>query len=185
MDDEQIISLLFRRDETAISETDLKYGRLCRAAAKNITGTAEDGEECVSDTYLALWNTVPPTHPLHLCAYLMGILRRLCLERVRYRCADRRGGGEYAVCLEELDECIADRSGAEDNVMFRELTRAVNRLISRLPSDDRVIFLSRYWLCAPIAEISAATGFSESKIKSSLRRSRLRLRDSLTGEGLI
>ncbi len=185
MEDEQIIELLFRRDETAISETDIKYGRHCRATAKNITGSYEDGEECVSDSYLALWNTVPPTHPMNLCAYLTGILRRLCLEQIRYRCADRRGRGEYAVCYEELDECISDRTDPEQEVTFRELAREVSRFVSKLSADDRVIFLSRYWLCSPIAVISECTGFSESKIKSSLQRSRSKLRKCLVREGMM
>ena len=185
MEDEKIIELYFQRSEEAIPRTAAKYGGRCHAVAYNILASSEDSEECVNDTYLAVWNTIPPTHPLHLGAYLVGIVRNLSLSMLRYRCADRRGCGEYALSFDELEECIGHGGQPDDEVELRELAEEIQRFLSTLSADDRKIFMCRYWLIASIAQISQSSGFSESKIKSSLFRSREKLRRHLIKEGLL
>lgn len=185
MEDEKIIELYFQRSEEAIPQTALKYGSRCAAAAYNILGSREDSEECVNDTYLAAWNAIPPAVPLYLGAYLVGIARKLSLSMLRYRCADRRGRGEYALSFDELEDCIAQAGQPCDEVELRELADEVQLFLSTLSPDDRKIFMCRYWLIAPIAQIAESCGFSESKIKSSLFRSREKLRRHLVKEGLL
>ena len=185
MEDEKIIELYFQRSEEAIPQTELKYGSRCDAAAYNILGNREDSEECVNDTYLAAWNSIPPTIPMYLGAYLVGITRKLSLSMLRYRCADRRGHGEYALSFDELADCIGHTGQPSDEAELRELAAEVQRFLSTLSPDDRKIFMCRYWLIAPISRIAEKSGFSESKIKSSLFRSREKLRRHLIKEGLL
>ena len=185
MEDEKIMELYFRRSEDAIPQTALKYGSRCRSVAYSILSDPEDSEECVNDTYLAAWNAMPPTRPLHLGAFLAGITRKLSVSRLRRRCADRRGGGEYALSLSELDECVSCGGSLSEAVEMKELAGEIAVFLSSLSIDDRRIFMCRYWLVASIAQIAESTGFSESKIKSSLRRSRLRLKAHLEKEGLL
>lgn len=185
MEDEKIIELYFQRSEEAIPRTEAKYGGRCRAVAYNILESREDCEECINDTYLAAWNAIPPTHPLHLGAYLVGICRKLSLSMLRYRCADRRGRGEYALSFDELEECIGQAGQPADQVELRELAEEIQRFLSTLSPDDRKIFMCRYWLIASVAQIAQSSGFSESKIKSSLFRSREKLKRHLIKEGLL
>lgn len=185
MEDEKIIRLYFARDEQAIAETDRKYGRSCRAVAENILTSRQDSEECVNDTYLAAWNAIPPTYPVHLSAYLIGIVRKLSLMCLRRRYADRRGGGEYALCYEELDTVIGSSASPEDELELKELAGEIDAFLSTLSNDDRRIFMCRYWLIASVAQIAESTGFSPGKIKSSLHRSRARLKTHLAKEGLL
>ncbi|MBQ2960838.1 MAG: sigma-70 family RNA polymerase sigma factor [Oscillospiraceae bacterium] len=185
MEDGKIIELYYRRDQAAIGETDKKYGPRCRSLAYNILSNPEDTEECVSDTYLAAWNRIPPEYPVSLCAWLISIVRRISLSRLRRRYADRRGGGEYALCYEELDECIKGGGDPQGDIEARELAEGINRALDKLSKTDRCIFLSRYWLMEPVADIAEAMNFSQSKVKSSLHRSREKLRKQLCKEGLI
>lgn len=185
MEDEKIIELFFQRSEDAIPQTDLKYGSRCRAVAYNILESREDSEECVNDTYLAAWNAIPPTHPLHLGAYLAGIARKLSLSMLRYRCADRRGRGEYALSYDELEDCIGHSGQPADELELQELAEEIQCFLSTLSPDDRNIFMCRYWLIASVAQIAESSGFSESKIKSSLHRSREKLKKHLIKEGLL
>lgn len=185
MEDEKIIQLYFQRSEDAIPQTELKYGRRCQAVAYNILQSREDSEECVNDTYLAVWNTVPPTIPLHLGAYIVGIARKLSISMLRYRCADRRGRGEYALSLDELEECIGQKGSPEAELELTELATEIERFLHTLSSDDRKIFMCRYWLIASLSQIADSTGFPESKIKSSLHRSRGKLKKHLIKEGLL
>lgn len=185
MEDEKIIELYFQRSEDAIPETELKYGSRCRAVAYNILASREDSEECVNDTYLAVWNAIPPTVPLYLGAYIVGIARKLSLSLLRYRCADRRGRGEYALCFDELSDCIAEKDSPEAHIELQELAAEINRFLSTLSHDDRKIFLCRYWLMASMADIAKNMDCSESRIKSSLHRSRGKLKKHLIKEGLL
>lgn len=185
MEDEKIIELYFQRSEEAIPRTAEKYGSRCLAVAYSILANSEDSEECVNDTYLAAWNAIPPAHPLHFGAYLVGIVRKLSLSMLRYRCADRRGRGEYALSFDELEECISRGGQPADEVELRELAEEIQQFLYTLSPDDRKIFMCRYWLIASVAQIAQSSGFSESKIKSSLFRSREKLRRHLVKEGLL
>ena len=185
MEDGKIIELYYQRRQTAIAETDRKYGQLCRDTACNILSNREDSEECVSDTYLALWNNIPPEYPRHFCSYILGILRKKAVSLLRVRYADRRGGGEYALCLDELEQSIGADSDPQGELEARELAAAISRVLGKLSKADRAIFVSRYWLMEPVREIAAAACCSEAKVKSSLHRSREKIKKQLQKEGLL
>ena len=183
MDDEKIIELYWRRDETAIARTDEKYGRLCRKISDDILSSREDSEECVADTYLALWNCIPPQHPSRFRAFIAAVTRNLSLKRLRSRAALKNGGADLA--LEELGETLASSAVVEREYERRELTQAMDSFLRTLPADDRNIFICRYWLFAPTADIAARLGFSQSKVTTSLYRTRQKLRTYLEKEELI
>lgn len=185
MEDEKIIELFFRRSEEAVGQLDMKYGRRCRAVAYNILSSREDSEECVNDGYYAAWNSIPPTQPANLGAYIVGIVRKLSLSALRYRCADRRGGGEYALCFDELENALVCGSSPETELELKELAEELEIFLASLSIDDRRIFMCRYWLMAPLSQIARSSGYSESKIKSSLHRSRRKLKTHLIKEGLL
>lgn len=185
MDDEKIIELYYARDERAIDYTELKYGGRCRTLSYNILSSLEDSEECINDTYLAAWEAIPPAWPEHLGAYILGIARKLSLMCLRRRCADRRGGGEYALCFDELGDVLPDSKNPERELEIKELGGEIQRFISRLSPEDRKIFMCRYWLITPVGQIAESLGCTESRVKSSLHRSRTKLKKHLAKEGLL
>lgn len=185
MDDKEIISLYFSRDQEAIAETDRKYGGLCRTVSYNILADHEDAEECVADTYIAAWNAIPPQVPMALKAYLLKITRNFSLMRVRERYSARRGGGELALALEELGDSFPSHLSVEKEVEGRELARAVSSFLYTLPETERNIFLCRYWHFASITDIAQRCRCSQSKIKTSLFRTRKKLQTYLMKEGLV
>jgi len=183
MEDARIVALYFDRDETAISESQKKYDRYLTAISYNILADTGETEECVSDTYLAAWNAMPPHRPQLLSAFLGKITRRLSIDRYRARSAAKRGGGETALALEELGECIGGQNSTEDALAQRELAALINRFLGSLGETERLVFLRRYWYLEPIAHIAAQLGFSKSKVTSMLRRTREKLRAALEKEG--
>lgn len=185
MEDVQIVDLFFARSEQAIQETDRKYGHFCFKIAWNILSNHEDAEESVSDTYLAAWKSIPPTRPNQLEAFLAKITRHISLDRWRRRSAGKRGGGETALALDELEECIAGSDTAEGALRKKELQAALNRFLEALPERDRMIFVSRYWYLRSVKEISEKTGLSLSSVKTQLFRTRNKLRFYLEKEDLL
>ena len=175
MKDSQIVDLYWQRDETAISETEAKYGRFCFSIANNILHDDEDAKECVNDTYLGAWNAMPPHRPEMLSTFLGKITRRLSLKKWRDRSADKRGGGSVALSMEELEECIPSRQSADDSIAVAELTNIINEFLETLPVEERRVFLRRYWYFDSISDISARFGFGESKVKMMLKRTRDKL----------
>lgn len=185
MEDQAIIDLYFVRSERAISETAVKYGGYCFSIAHNILANREDAEECVSDTWLTAWRTIPPKRPSALAVFLGRITRNGAISRWRKRSAEKRGGGEITLALEELKECVADPDTVEENFSRKETVLAFNRLLGKLTEMERNIFLRRYWCVDTIADIAASFGFSEGKVKSILHRTRQKLRKQLEKEGLL
>lgn len=185
MEDTQIIDLYFSRSETAISATDEKYGSYCYSIAYNILTNREDSEESVSDTYLAAWNNMPPRRPSILSTFLGKITRHLSIDRWRSRNACKRGGGEMVLALEELEGCVSGGDTPEKQYERRELARLLNRLLEALPETERSVFLCRYWYLDSVADIAAHFGFTESKVKSMLHRTRGKLRSTLEKEGYV
>lgn len=183
MDDKAIIGLYFDRSENAISETAVKYGGYCYSIAYQILSDPEDSEESVNDTYLAAWNTIPPRHPSVLSTFLGKLTRYISLDRWKARSRVKRGGGEVPLALEELEECIAEGESAEQTYERKELLRCVNHFLDALPETERIVFVCRYWYLDPIETITAKLGFSESKVKSMLHRTRQKLRKELEKEG--
>lgn len=184
MEDSQIVSLYFARDEQAIQETDSKYGSYCYSIAYNILTNGEDAEESVSDTYMAAWKAMPPRRPAILAPFLGKITRNLSIDRWRSRNRYKRGGGEITLALEELEDCASD-SSVEKAFERKQLAALMNRFLDSLPETERRIFLCRYWYLDSISAIAKYYGFSESKVTSMLYRTRGRLRTALEGEDLL
>ena len=183
MDDKSIVDLYFSRSEEAISRTDQKYGRVCYSIAYNILTNKEDAEESVSDTYMAAWNTIPPRRPIVLAAFLGKITRHIAIDRWRERSASKRGGGEIALALEELENCVAGTQNAETELERKEIIRAYVKFLDALPITERRVFLCRYYYVESIETIANKFGFSQSKVKTMLHRTRTKLRGQLAKEG--
>lgn len=183
MDDQSILDLYFRRDQEAITETDRKYGRYCYTIANNILTNHEDAEESVSDTYMAAWKAIPPRRPSVLATFLGKITRRICIDRWRMRRADKRGGGEVPLALEELNDCVQGMENVELEYVRKEILRAYHKFLDALPISERRVFLCRYWYAESIETIAEKFGFSQSKVKTMLHRTRAKLRKQLTQEG--
>ena len=184
MEDTQIISLYFARNEQAIQETDTKYGGYCYSIAYNILTNQEDAEESVSDTYLSAWNAMPPRRPPALAAFLGKITRHISIDRWRKYRAFKRGEGQIEIALDELSECVSGAESAEDSAIRKETLASINRFLSGLSDVERSVFLCRYWYLDSTEEIAEKSGFSVSKVKSMLMRIRKRLYAHLEKEGL-
>lgn len=183
MEDKQIIDLYFGRSEQAIAETDAKYGHYCYSIAYNILTNKEDSEESVSDTYMAAWNHIPPRRPAILATFLGKITRHLSIDRWRSRSAAKRGGGEMVLALEELEDCVPGGESAERILERKQLAALFNRLLEALPETERSVFLCRYWYLDSVSDIAEHFSFTESKVKSMLHRTRIKLRKALEKEG--
>lgn len=184
MTDLEIIGLYFARSEAAIAETAAKYGGYCRTVADNILNDPRDAEECVNDTWLSAWNAMPPQRPRHLAPYLGRITRNLSLNRYQQYTAQKRGGGQTELALNELADCIPDPQTVERVLEGKELTAAINRFLRRQPERKRNIFIRRYWYLMSIRDIAQAYGTSQSKTASLLFRMRKELRSALEKEGI-
>lgn len=185
MDDKQIVALYWARNEDALAQTAAKYGRYCFSIAYHILSSREDAEESVNDTYMNAWNRIPPHEPEVLSAFLGKITRRISLNRWRNQNRKKRGGGEVILALEELHECISDGSDVARRAEQKEITCAVISFLDTLSETERDIFVCRYWYLADIKKISKSLGFTESKVKSTLHRTRVKLRAHLKEEELI
>ena len=185
MEDQKIIDLYWSRSETAIAETDRKYGKYCYSIAYNILTNNEDAEESVSDTYLAAWKTMPPKRPSILATFLGKITRHLSIDRWRARNRYKRGGGEIILALEELGDCVSDEQSIESVLERKRLALVFNRFLESLPETERRIFLCRYWYLDSISDIASYYGFTDSKVTSMLHRTRKKLRAVLEKEGLL
>ena len=183
MDDEAILALYRNRDSSAITETSVKYGRLCFSVANNLLFSREDSEECVNDTWLHAWNAIPPEWPLRFSAWLAKVTRNLALSRLREVKAEKSGGGELPLVLDELAESLPGGTDPQRKLELKELTEAVNRFLDGLKPDVRNVFVARYFYAASHSELSARTGWSVGKVKTVLRRTRLKLRNTLREEG--
>ncbi|MGN0679234.1 MAG: RNA polymerase sigma factor [Oscillospiraceae bacterium] len=184
MDDKEIVDLYWQRNEAAIDETAAKYGKFCHSIAYNILGNNEDAEESVNDTYLDAWNSIPPHRPSVLSTFLGKITRRVSIDRWRKHNAQKRGGGQIAVALEELEECISGGQSVEQEAEAKLLADVINSFVKSLSVTERSVFLCRYWYMDSIESIAKEFGFSQSKVKSMLYRTREKLRAKLVKEGL-
>ncbi len=183
MDDRQIVQLYWDRNEQAIPETLAKYGAYCTAIAKNILGSHEDAEECVNDTYLHAWNAMPPHRPSMLSTFLGKITRNLSFNRYKHNTADKRGGGQLPLVLNELAECVTSTVSVSQAVEQQELTRAIDAFLDTLSADKRNIFVCRYWYTDSIADIAARFCMKESAVAMTLSRTRMKLHRYLTERG--
>ena len=184
LEDSKIIDLYWARKEQALEETDAKYGNYCRTIARNILRNFEDTEECVSDTWLHAWNSMPPQRPGILSAFLGRITRNLSFDRCKYQQAAKRGGGALPLALDELGECIPSAQRVEYALEQKELTAAIDRFLRTLPEKDCNLFLRRYWYVDSISVIADRYGMKENTVKSILFRTREKLRKFLGEEGI-
>lgn len=184
MDDKDIITLYFRRDERAVVETCNKYDKYCNTISYNILKDRESVEECVNDAYLCLWEKIPPAEPNDLSAYLGRIVRNISLGRYSRNKAEKRGGKEIVIALDELAECVSGSDDVETLVTAEETMRAVERFLHSQPKEKRIIFVRRYWYLSSIKDIAKAFGMTSSKVASVLFRMRNDLKNYLTEEGI-
>lgn len=185
MEDEQIVDLYWRRSEEAIGETARRFGPYCLRIAVNILWDPQDSEECVNDTYLRAWQAMPPHRPNRLWAFLGKITRNLAINRLEERQALKRGGGEFEPSLDELMPCIPDSGGLDQVLAIRQLTEGINRFLGTQSAQARSMFVCRYFYCDAIQTIARQFHCSESQVKSSLFRTRNRLRHFLEKEEIM
>lgn len=182
MQDIKIIDLYFSRSEEAISQTDIKYGRYCRYIAYNILQNDEDSEECVNDTYLRAWNSIPPKRPAKLQSYLGRITRNLSLNKYEKRKASKRSDGELPLILDELSECIGDtQKDIASELLLRDL---LNTFLYSLDTISRKVFVRRYWYASSLSDIAKEYKMTENNVSVMLHRIRKKLREALESEGI-
>ena len=184
MKDQDIVELYWQRKESAIEETARKYGSYCHRIAHNILHDNCDAEECVSDTYIRAWNSMPDNRPSHLAPYLGKMTRWLALDRLERNTCQKRGGTDVPVPLEDAENLARTCDSVYSQLEYRELCKAIECFLARQAPADRQVFLARYWFMASIQEISLQFDFHESKVKSMLMRTRNKLMSYLKEEGL-
>ncbi|MBQ8325007.1 MAG: sigma-70 family RNA polymerase sigma factor [Clostridia bacterium] len=181
MEEQKIIELYFARKEQAIRETEAGYGKLCYGIAYRILGNREDAEECVNDTYAALWRAIPPEKPQNFKAYVCKVTRNLALKKAEYLHREKRSAG-LSVSFEELEGVLCD-GGISPETGDEELGRAIGRFLKTEKEEARKVFVRRYFFFDSIGEIGKRYGFSDSKVKNMLLRTRKRLQAFLRKEG--
>ena len=183
MEDNQIVELYFERNADAIKETDSKYGSYCFAIADSILHNKEDSEECVNDTWLSAWNTMPPQRPNMLRMFLAKITRNLSFNRFNARIAKKRGGGEIHLVLDELAECIVNESDTENEYLAKELGQCIKLFVRNLPEREGNVFVRRYFFTEPVAAIARRYGMTDNHVMVVLSRTRKKLKAHLEKEG--
>lgn len=193
MEDSLIVDLYWKRDEMAISETEKKFGRYLLTVAVNILFNQEDSSECVNDTYLDAWKSMPPQKPNCLSAYLAKITRRIAIDFLRYKTADKRGGNNYESSLEELCESVGETTdmkadegtnpvGNSEEQLRHDL---IMKFIKGLNDESRRLFVGRYFYMDSVKDIAGYLNISESKVKTTLFRIRQDLKEFLAKEGFF
>lgn len=185
MEDNRIVELYWQRDESAISETQQKYGKYLTKIAYNILADVEDSKESVNDTYLKAWYSMPPQKPFILSTYLGRITRQISIDIYRKKKAQKRYGSEYTLSLDELSDCASDDGVPEKEADAQVLAKSIGDYLMTLSEESRNIFVCRYYFLDSVRDIAAHFGASESKIKSNLHRTRLGLKQYLEKEGLL
>ena len=183
MNDNEIIKLYQARSETAIAESDSKYGAYCFAVANNILNNREDSGECVNDTWLYTWNVIPPKHPDMLKFFFAKITRNLSIDRLRQKTSLKRREGELALSLEELEECVPGKGSVEEVLDEKRLGTVIDEFLRTVSKRDRQFFLRRYFFTETVSKIAARFKVSENVVSVSLHRTRAKLRSHLEKEG--
>lgn len=185
MRDTEILDLYWERDERAIEETQKSYNNYCYSIAFHILHTKEDSEECVNDTWLRAWKSIPPSRPNHLSLFLGTITRNLSFDKWKHKNALKRGNGEVEAALEELEECVPSARTTEDAVEEAELQRMLNRFLGTLKEQERNVFLRRYWYAEECSEIADRYHMKLNTVKTTLFRIRGKLKIYLEKEGVV
>ncbi len=182
MDDNSIVELFFERNEMAIRETDEKYGKLCRSISYNILKSREDSEECVNDTYVGLWNSIPPARPNSFAAFVCKITRNLSLKRLVFIKREKRSP-QVLLSLDELSQVLPDERYAPE-VTDEEVGRLISQFLRTQKEDARNVFIRKYFFFDSVAQIADRYSFTESKVKNMLFYTRNKLKDYLIKEGI-
>lgn len=183
MDDNGIIQLYWDRNDQAISATSEKYGYYCKSIAKNILSNNEDAEECVNDTYMNAWNSMPTHWPRQLSTFLGKITRNLSFNKYKHDHAEKRGGGEITLVLDELADCVSDIDDVEQIIDRQELAKAINTFVRSLSLEKRNIFVRRYWYADSVLKIATDYGMLQGTVSKTLERTRKQLKAYLTERG--
>ena len=183
MEDKAIVDLYWQRSDRAIPETECKYGGYCHTVAMRIVNNHQDAEECVNDTWLGAWNSIPPQRPAPLRTYVCKIARNLATARYHLNTAQKRNS-HYDLALDELAECVPDRNGVEELEAAQELAALLNAFLDTLSYEDRFLFMRRYWYADPLPEAARLAGMSYNKAAVRLHRVREKLRKELIKEGV-
>ena len=178
IDDEKIIELFFERSEQAIRELDIKYGKICHNLSYNIVNSRQDAEECVNDAYLGAWNAIPPVRPNPLLSYIVKIVRNISLK-IYWRKEAAKRSGHYTVALEEIEGYIAAPNTVEAEIEAKELARIIEAFLDTLTTENRVIFMRRYWFSDSYKDIAEFMGLSEKNISVRLTRIREKMKQYL------
>ncbi len=184
MHDNEIVEMYFARSEAAISETDKKYGGYCRTLTYNILYSREDSEECVNDTYMKLWEVIPPQRPMKLGVYIAQVARRLALNMRRKMQTIKRGGGMSQAVFDEIAECMASDKTVESSADDDALVAALNGFLASLDGEKQKMFMKRYYHFCSTADIAEEMHCSEEKVRTTLHRVRERLKKHLEKEGI-
>ena len=185
MTDERIIEMYNERTEEAIKATKEKYGGYCYSIAYNILQKGEDAEECENDTYLCAWNSIPPVKPKVLASFLGTLTRRISLDCFRKRTADKRGGCEVELSFDELEECISDGKSIDESLDEKSLAEIISTFLHNIKEAECNVFLRRYFYFDSVDDICKRYGFTKSKVKMMLCRTRERLKNELEKEGVF
>lgn len=185
MEDQQIVDLFFSRSETAIQALSEKYQRLCYGITKNIIPDARDIDECLNDTYLRIWNSIPPERPLCLPAFLARVARNTALDRYAYNTAQKRNSN-LAVAYEELEPylCMSD-SQCDTLIEQQHFKEFINRFLRMQSEESRIFFVRKYWYGDSVRDIAADCHVSEEKVKTSLFRTRNKLKSAMLKEEIF
>ncbi len=182
MNDASIIGLYWERSENAIKETDIKYGKLCNRLANNILNNIYDAEECVNDSYLTVWNSIPDARPNNFSSFLCRIVKNLSLKRLEHLTAKKRKP-EMLVSINELNDCISSAISTETSYDIAELGKTISVFLREQNETHRNIFLRRYWYYDSVKNIATDYGFKEEKVSNILFQMRKKLRKFLEREG--
>lgn len=183
MSDEKIIELYFKRDEQAITQTDIKYRNFLLSIAYNIVHDTCDCEECLNDTYKDTWNSIPPARPSLLQAFLAAIMRRTAIDLYKTKTRQKRISSEFTVSLSEIEDFISSRDDTFSSVDANELGRVISDFVRSLSQRKMYIFMSRYYIFRPINEISKLLGCSESTVNKEIASIKKQLKEKLKEEG--
>lgn len=184
MEDEQIIELFWSRDERAIEQAAAKYAPYCRTIAMNVLSNHEDAEECVNDTWLRVWNAIPPERPKAFRAWVGKITLRLALNRRQQNHAQKRYAGMEEI-LSELEQCVPSDESADRQLAAKEITRIINQWLGTLSREDRAIFVRRYWYGDAVKKLALEGGVSPGKMAKRLYVLRGKLKAALEKEDII
>ncbi|MBQ3078278.1 MAG: RNA polymerase sigma factor [Clostridia bacterium] len=183
MTDEALVELFWQRDEQALALTEQRHGASCRALARSILHSEDDADECLNDALLRAWRAIPPERPRSLAAWLHKVVRNLAFDRFRAAHAERRGGGELPLLLDELRDVASPADSVEAAVSAKELARSIDRFLDRLSPRERRLFLGRYFYLTPLADLAGREGMRPNHVSVTLGRLRGRLKAHLQKEG--